>query len=189
MPSMNDELSVYGCELIDLSATSSTSSTVADDLTPTHTMATDDLNDRCSPPPSPSPSDKETVPWPGRTFIIKDPISGRQITLVRGELRLEYHTGDQGGYHWICVEKNGWLGFCDPVHNTYMGHDNRCGFIAQFKHHKDHESFCARKHPDGGYLLLTQHRDGLRRMDIGEDGHKLVETKDEGTAWEFVRVS
>ncbi|OTA90878.1 hypothetical protein M434DRAFT_397654 [Hypoxylon sp. CO27-5] len=164
---------------------SATSSTVGGDLTPTHSITTSDpLIDHRSP----SPTRKETVPWPGHTYIIRDPVSGRQITLVRGELSLENHAGDQGGYHWICVEKGGWLGFYDPVHGTYMGRDNRGGYMCKVKHHKGHEYFCARRHPDGGYLLLTQHWDELLKMGIGKDGHKLVETNGEGTAWEFVKV-
>ncbi|KAI1385544.1 uncharacterized protein F4822DRAFT_347062 [Hypoxylon trugodes] len=161
-----------------------TSSSVTGDITPTHTTATDEtLSDRRSPPPPPQ---KEDVPWPGHTFIIRDPASGRQVTLVRGELRMEEHMGDQGGYHWICVEKNGWLGFCDPVHGTYIGHDSMGSFISQVKHHKTHEYFCARRHPDGGYILSSLTVQGLSKMTIGEDGQKLVQA--EGTAFEFIKV-
>ncbi|KAI0836035.1 hypothetical protein F5Y06DRAFT_275056 [Hypoxylon sp. FL0890] len=167
--------------------TSTASSTVAGHLTPTHSMATDDLlTDNRYPTP------KETSPWPGNTYIIRHPVSGRQITLVRGELVLERHTGDQGGYHWICVEKDGWLGFCDPVHSTYMGmdHGGGPGYISKVKHHKSCEFFCTRRHPNGGYIILTQSKDlqKLRKMGTEPDGHKLVQTDGEGTAWEFVKV-
>ncbi|OTA98209.1 hypothetical protein M426DRAFT_70257 [Hypoxylon sp. CI-4A] len=167
---------------------STTSSTVAGDKTPTHSSVTDDLlGDRHSP--TASTSRRETVPWPGHTFIIRDPDSGRQITLECGELLLRSDRGNQGGYHWDCVEKDGWLGFRDPVHGMYMGHNNRGSFIAQVKHHKGYEFFCARRHPDGGYLLLTQHWNELWKMTIGKDGRSLVETTGKGTAWEFVDVT
>ncbi|OTB18056.1 hypothetical protein K445DRAFT_56017 [Daldinia sp. EC12] len=166
---------------------STSSSTVEGDATPTHSTVTDDLlSDYCATRSAVRP--KETVPWPGHTFIIREPISGKQLTIVRGELRLEPHKGDQGGYHWICVEKNGWLGFCDPIHNMFMGHDSLGTFVAQVRHHKPHEYFCTQRHPDGGYLLLTNYKDWLWKMAIAEDGQKVVTTKGEGTAWEFVKV-
>lgn len=166
---------------------STSSSTVGGDATPTHSTTTDDLlSDYHTTPPL--PRRKETVPWPGHTFIIREPISGKQITLVRGELRLEPHMGDQGGYHWICVEKNGWLGFCDPIHNMFMGHDSLGTFIARVRHHQAHEYFSTQRHPDGGYLLVTHYKDRLWKMVIAEDGQKLFTTKGEGTAWEFIKV-
>ncbi|KAI1097174.1 hypothetical protein F4804DRAFT_328394 [Jackrogersella minutella] len=158
------------------------------DLTPTHTTTSDDpftLPDYHSV----FQNLKETVPWPGNTYIIRDPDSRRQITLVRGELRLEFHTGEQGGYHWVCVEKDGWLGFYDPVHFMHMGRDNRGGYIAQVKHHRAYEYFNVRRHPNGGYILLTQSWSKLFKMGIAKPGHRLVETEGEGTAWEFENVS
>ncbi|KAI2616949.1 hypothetical protein GGS26DRAFT_577733 [Hypomontagnella submonticulosa] len=188
---MSTKLDSFGITLID---TSTASSTVAGDLTPTHTTTTDDLLNDIRPQSPTSPID--AVPWPGHTFIIRDPVSGRQITIVGGELRLEHHAGDRGGYHWICVEKDGWLGFRDPVHNMYMGYntkgnrDTRGDYVAEVKHHKSCEYFCARKHPDGGCHLLSYHQgqEKLWKVTIGKDGHKLVRTMDEGTLWEFIRV-
>ncbi|KAI1137690.1 hypothetical protein F5Y05DRAFT_385907 [Hypoxylon sp. FL0543] len=162
--------------------TSTTSSTVAGDLTPTHSIIDPLAEQRCPTPPI------ETAPWPGNTYIIRHPASGRQITLIRGELSLEYHMGDQGGYHWKCVETDGWLGFCDPVHATYMGSDFRGGIQSKVMHHKSCEHFCARRHPGGGYILLRRDGHALMKMKVGEDGRKLVETKGEGTPWEFVKV-
>ncbi|KAI1413305.1 hypothetical protein F5Y13DRAFT_198567 [Hypoxylon sp. FL1857] len=131
---------------------------------------------------------KYTVPWPGNIYIIRDPESHRQITLVDGELRLEPHLGNQGGYHWKCIEKAGYLGFRNPSDNLHIGHDNRGNFIAQKTHHKEWEYFNTRAHPDGGHLLLMAHSDGQRKMTIGPDGQRLVETNGAGTAWEFEKV-
>ncbi|KAI1076903.1 hypothetical protein F5B20DRAFT_554196 [Whalleya microplaca] len=173
--------------LFDLSAEkSSTYSTLANDLTPTHSMTSrDSLN---SPQFATSPPHAETVPWPGQKFAIRSQTSGRVITLVEGELRMEDNLGEQGGWHWVCVEKNGWLGFRSPVSGTYMGHNGRGGFVAAVKHHKSYEYFCTRRHPDGGYLLLMKHGDDLWKMDVGEEGHDLIETKGDGTVWDFVKV-
>ncbi|KAI0893038.1 hypothetical protein F4806DRAFT_477995 [Annulohypoxylon nitens] len=143
-------------------------------------------NDYYSPPPF----YKETVPCPDNTYIIRNPISGRQITLEHGELGLKHHTGEQGGYHWKCIENGGWLGFRDPIHGMYMGRDARGGYVARVKKHNAWEHFCARRHPDGGYVLLTRHWDSLMKMDIDKSGTKLIETsgKGKGAAWEFVKV-
>ncbi|KAI1385863.1 uncharacterized protein F4822DRAFT_356346 [Hypoxylon trugodes] len=133
---------------------------------------------------------RETVPWPGQTYIIREPSTRMQITLIDGELRLEDHKGDQGGYHWKCIETNGWLGFYNPSDMLHIGHDNRGNFIARAQQHDSWEYFGTRAHPDGGYLLLMRHGNTLWKMTIGEDGRKLVETneKEKGTAWEFVKV-
>ncbi|KAI1139102.1 hypothetical protein F5Y05DRAFT_380855 [Hypoxylon sp. FL0543] len=130
----------------------------------------------------------QTVPWPGNTYIIRDPKSRQQITLVDGELRLDVHLGDQGGYHWQCVEKDGWLGFRSPSDSLHIGHDGNGNFIAQKTHHKDWEYFNTRAHPAGGHLLLMRHWSGQWQMAIGPDGQKLIETKEQGTAWEFEKV-
>ncbi|KAI0838433.1 hypothetical protein F5Y06DRAFT_268068 [Hypoxylon sp. FL0890] len=163
-------------------------STEGDNSTPTptnsDTMADSFETDR---KPADAPQ-KETVPWPGNTYIIRDPKSGRQITLVDGELRLEYHLGNQGGYHWQCIEKDGWLGFRSPSDNLHIGHDNCGNFIAQKTHHRDWEYFNTRAHPDGGHLLLTRRWNVQRKMTIGPDGQKLMETDGHGTAWQFEKV-
>ncbi|KAI1207690.1 uncharacterized protein F4807DRAFT_434243 [Annulohypoxylon truncatum] len=158
-----------------------------------------------TPPPSEDPSEdplpdydyysstftrKETVPCPGNTYIIRDPTTRRQITLEGGELCLKHSTGEQGGYHWVCIENDGWLGFYDPIHGMYMGRDNKGGYMAKVKKHRGWERFCARRHPDGGYLLLSQHWDALMKMEANKSGTRLVEIsgKGRGTAWEFVQV-
>jgi hypothetical protein len=156
-----------------------TCSTVATN-TPTHTTATDDFWDHNTC--------RDAVPWAGETFMIRDRIRGRVITLKDGNLRLEANASRTGGWHWVCVEKNGWLGFRNYVSGTYIGHDGKGNFYAKVGHHEGHEFFCARRHPDGGYLLLMMHGMKFWKMDIGEDGNKLVETENEGTAWEFVKV-
>ncbi|RYO84891.1 hypothetical protein DL764_009257 [Monosporascus ibericus] len=92
------------------------------DATPTHTALSDDESGGLDPGFSKSftAAAPETVPWPGNTFVIRERASGRAIMLVHGELRLSSWdcAGDRGA-HWICEDKNGWLGFRNPVSNTY----------------------------------------------------------------------
>ncbi|KAI0382448.1 hypothetical protein F5Y04DRAFT_252688 [Hypomontagnella monticulosa] len=126
--------------LIDMSTSSST---VAGDLTPSHSTTDDLSNDVYS---QPRIHRTDVVPWPGHAFINRDPVSGRQIAKVG------HHAGDRGVtigsvYYWICVNKNGWLGFCYPVHNLYMGyntkgnHSTRGDYVAEVKHHRQCEIF------------------------------------------------
>ncbi|KAI1653480.1 hypothetical protein F4813DRAFT_374420 [Daldinia decipiens] len=65
-----------------------------------------------------------TGPWPGRAYKIRDPETERQITLVNGELKLEKDMGNRGGYHWLCIETDGYLGFRNPSNNMHIGHNN-----------------------------------------------------------------
>ncbi|KAI1768390.1 hypothetical protein GGR53DRAFT_477965 [Hypoxylon sp. FL1150] len=161
-------------------------STTAGDFTPPQSASmADDFEDYLD---SLSLDNKTAAPWPGNTYIIRDPDSQRQITLVRGQLRLAPHLGNQGGYHWECIEKDGWLGFRSPSDHLHIGHDNRRNFIASAKDHRPWEFFNTRAHPNGGHILLVVHGWQQWKMAISKDGRQLVETMDEGTAWEFVKV-
>ncbi|KAK7754005.1 hypothetical protein SLS62_004104 [Diatrype stigma] len=134
----------------------------------------------------------EVVPWPGSTFVIRERVTRRPrraITLVMGGLQLKDWNcpGDQSS-HWICEEKDGWLGFHSPVADKYIGHDNKRGFWAEARQHKDWEYFCARRHPEGGYVLLIKRSHTLSKMGVAHNGGKLVETTGEGAVWDFVKL-
>ncbi|KAI1770126.1 hypothetical protein F4818DRAFT_434045 [Hypoxylon cercidicola] len=164
----------------------STDSTTTGSLTPTHSVSmTDEFDEYLDS----LGLDDKTAPWPGNTYIIRDPDSERQITLVGGQLRLAPHLGNQGGYHWECIESNGWMGFRSPSDHLHIGHDNRRNFIASAKEHRPWEYFNTRAHPKGGHILLVVHGWQQWKMTISEDGSNLIETMDEGTAWEFEKVT
>lgn len=148
--------------------------------TPTYSVA-DTVTDRGG-------IDNSSVPpWPGNTYIIFNKETGLSITVVSGKLQVVQELTLRGGHHWDCVEKNGWLGFRNCVSGKFIGHDSKGNFIATVNHHQTHEYFCARKHPDGGYVLLMRHGDTMMKMAIAGDEKTLVETKHEGTRWEFIR--
>jgi hypothetical protein len=130
------------------------------------------------------------VPGPNETFLIRHRESFRTITLIDGQLRLCDDLTLQGGFHWRCEEKDGWLGFRNCVSGTYMGYDDKKKFIARVTHHRDHEYFCVRPHARrGGYELLTRHGQKLWRMGVADDGKTLVEiTQGEGATWDFHRI-
>jgi len=89
---------------------------------------------------------------------------------------------------WDCVEKNGFFGFRHE--GVYLGHDNQGNFIARVRRHDAWEHLCTRKHPDGGYQLMTLHWWGwvFRFMGVDHDRQRLVETTDGGALWDFLKV-
>ncbi|KAM5356444.1 hypothetical protein ACJ41O_003090 [Fusarium nematophilum] len=170
---------------IEVSDTMSMASTIDGSgfLTPTHTA---DTATEVGFDGGPSPT--EAVPGPDAVFVIRHRETGRVITLVDGDLRLCEGFSARGGFHWHCVEKDRWLGFRNCVSGTYIGHNERKGFIARVTHHRQHEYFCVRAHPRGGYELLMRHGNELWSMAVGGDGAALAETKGEGALWDFLRV-
>ncbi|KAI1474674.1 hypothetical protein F4774DRAFT_321124 [Daldinia eschscholtzii] len=156
--------------------------------TPTHTISSTNTMDNSCSCPIQRTELKDTPPFPGQTFAIRERNTGRYITLMEGNLLVLENVGNQGGWHWVCVENNGWLGFRNPVSSTHIGHDTNHKYWAEYKHHLSHESFCARKHPQGGYILLSRQGDALWKMAVDDCG-RLVETEKDGTLWDFIRIS
>ncbi|KAI9641974.1 hypothetical protein NHQ30_009843 [Ciborinia camelliae] len=148
--------------------------------TPTHTAITENLFS--------SPPFRNTVPYAGKTFTIRDRNHGRVITLKEGTLQVSPNIPRAGGCHWTCIERDGWFGFRNCVSGQFFGHDGKGKFHCKVSHHRNHEWFCTRAHPSGGHLLLMLHGDKFRQMKIGNDDTELVETDGEGTAWDFIEV-
>ncbi|KAI0379350.1 hypothetical protein F5Y04DRAFT_282775 [Hypomontagnella monticulosa] len=148
----------------------------------------------------------DTVPRPGQTYIIRHSVSHRQVTLIEGILCLERHMGDQGGYHWECIETNGWLGFRNPSdhlhiggeyefygpHNEYQQSQNLGETfgrpVAQERSHMKDAYLTVRGHQEGGQILLVKFGDRLLKMAVEDDEHKLCWTDKDGPAWEFVNI-
>ncbi|KAI2606172.1 uncharacterized protein GGS25DRAFT_499859 [Hypoxylon fragiforme] len=135
-----------------------------------------------------SSSAAETSPHAGQAFAIREHEGTRYITLMEGKLVVHENVGERGGWHWICAEAKGWFGFRSPVSATYIGHDANGNFWAVCNHHLAHESFCVRRHHEGGYVLLMPHEDTLMKMAISDSGPTLVETSGNGTRWDFIKV-
>ncbi|KAI5458469.1 hypothetical protein BGZ63DRAFT_47157 [Mariannaea sp. PMI_226] len=140
--------------------------------------------------PRTADSAEPAFPWPGETFIIRLRDTGQTVTLVDGRLELCDEFRPEGGCHWRCEEKDGWFGFRNCVSGTYIGHDGKKKFIAKVSHHREHEYFCVRFNPKrGGFELLTRHGPELWRMNVGQDGKTLVETKGDSVTWDFFKLS
>lgn len=127
----------------------------------------------------------DIVPWAGEVFVISEESGDHTITVCNGTLRVCRGLNQFGGFFWECVENNGWLGFRNCISGKYMGRDDAGNFVADAGDHTQHEWICARRHPDGGYVLLVRRGDDLLKMAIGDDGQGLVETRLEGTRWVF----
>jgi hypothetical protein len=132
---------------------------------------------------------RDAVPWPGETFIMVERATGRVLSHTKGELRLEDNTSRRGCWHWLCVETDGWFGFCNTASGRHLGVDGNT-LLAEAKHHLGCEFFCTKRHPNGGYLLLATKNDWkLLKVGHNKEGNGLVATEDvEGVVWEFVKV-
>ncbi|KAI0892450.1 hypothetical protein F4806DRAFT_479793 [Annulohypoxylon nitens] len=136
---------------------------------------------------SPPETHKWENPWPGYTYIIREPKSKLQVTLVGGLVRMRPHLGDQGGYHWECIYNKGWLGFRNPSSFVHLGY--QCvGIVAEVKHHKNNEFFVTRGYPGGGHVLLSKYDHELRLINI-EGDQLCLSNDDRYTVWEFIKVS
>jgi len=178
---------------LDAESQPSNDHTVAD--TPTHTSDT---------VPGPKPEGNfsveqgiESVPWPGRTFMIRTRTSDRILAREGGNLVLkEAAELAPCGWRWTCVEHpEGWLGFRETSSGVYLGRDNQGGFRARATHHKAWELFDARRHPDGGYQLLSNHWWNRQRMAVDMETQRVVEIAGPGDTvgaaarWDFVQIT
>ncbi|RAK79566.1 uncharacterized protein BO72DRAFT_504709 [Aspergillus fijiensis CBS 313.89] len=120
---------------------------------------------------------ESSCPWPGCKYIIRETESKLVIALKDGGLDLyalptkETVNYDLGLYWNCCMENEKmWLGFKNTVSAAYMGHSDRQScwrFQATQLSHGERESFCARQHHDGGYVLLVKHGSGFLPMKAG----------------------
>jgi hypothetical protein len=181
--------------IIELDAESQPSNdhTAAD--TPTHTS---DTTIHCPGPKGNFSVEPgiESVPWPHRTFIIRNRASDRILAREGGNLVLkEAAELAPCGWRWTCVEHpQGWFGFRETSSGTYLGRDNQGGFRAWATQQKGWEQFDVRRHPDGGYQLLSINWWNRQRMAVDMKTHRVVEIAGPGDTvgavarWDFVQV-
>ncbi|UKZ76118.1 hypothetical protein TrVFT333_003814 [Trichoderma virens FT-333] len=131
------------------------------------------------------------VPWPGGVYRIINKTSDKAITLANGHLCLQETNDPRDEYsHWLCVEANGYFGFFNQKANKYIGHDGEWGMRAWAERFLDWEYFTPRRHPAGGYQLLSPfYHHTLRELAVANGGKKLIRRDHGITLWEFVKVS
>ncbi|KAL6857537.1 hypothetical protein ACO1O0_004975 [Amphichorda felina] len=132
------------------------------------------------------------VPWPDNTYIIVEKGTSRAITLTNNGLRLQDTNGQDEDTHnnrWLCVEKNGYFGLCNPRTGRYLGHDGKSGMRAGATVLDFWELITPRRHPSGGYQLLLPHNSvTLKMVTVAEDGRGLARRQHGQTLWEFIKV-
>lgn len=131
---------------------------------------------------------RDAVPQAGDTFVIRNQADDRVIALLDGKLHLEDDFGHAGNCYWYCVEKDGWLGFCETELGRYLGHDFWLNFTAEATEHEEYQYFQPRRLASGGYLLLSPNLGKLLHIAVGKDGKSLVAARKGGIAWEFIKV-
>ena len=159
--------------------------------TPTHT--TDTVPEPGFEGPVPA---IECVPWPGRTYMIRNRASDGVLAREGGRLVLKRAMDLTGcGWHWACVEReDGWLGFRETSSGVYLGRDDRGGFRASATEHRARQLFDLRRHPEGGYQLLSICWWARLRMAVDMKTQNLVEISGsrsesvEAALWDFVRI-
>jgi hypothetical protein len=135
-----------------------------------------------------------SIPWPGRTFIIRSQENGEVITFLDGEIVMD-KPGGLGTFRWRCVEKHGWMGFKDPASALHLGYNEQALLRCEMAHHQDWEYLCPRMRPDGGFVLLVLVEAALLPLGVStiksENGKQKVRVKDwedKGIFWDFIEV-
>lgn len=159
--------------------------------TPSHTTLVSDTESVEGPLSS---GIETSCPWPGCKYIIRETESKLVIALKDGGLDLyalptkETVNYDLGLY-WNCVEKNdGWLGLKNTVSGGFIGLAKSPSFNATNLDHTMRHSFCARQHPDGGYILLFNDTDDDTLVPMRASNEMLTCRYGKVTRWEFIKV-
>ncbi|CAI6087294.1 hypothetical protein V2G26_019561 [Clonostachys chloroleuca] len=142
-----------------------------------------------------------SAPEHGRTYLIIESSSGRAISLpgalVGGDRLLLQAPGEgfAAKKHWLCVEKDGYLGFQNPASGRFMGHDGSwegggiSGVRASATVLEQWELFTLRPHPEGGNLLLSPHTPfRLNVVTTSADGKGLEVRQNGRTTWKFIKI-
>jgi hypothetical protein len=137
---------------------------------------------------------RSSIPWPGRTYIIRSHKNGQVITFLDGKVVMD-KPGGLGTFRWRCVEEKGWMGFKDPASAQYLGYHEH-GLLFCRSHHRNNEYICPRMRPEGGCVLLVRHDEHLRPLGAfaneSENGIKqkikIMDWSSEEIVWDLVEV-
>ncbi|KAL7788418.1 hypothetical protein V8C43DRAFT_307199 [Trichoderma afarasin] len=135
----------------------------------------------------------DTVPWPDKTYMIREKESGLVIGISDGRLYMhEFSKGlDPEPYHWFCVESNGYFGFFNRRNNKYLS-SRKGSALCTVSDFGTTEYFFPRRHPNGGYQLLVAviAVNSIRANQVAIlSQDNIIMRQHAGTIWEFVQVS
>jgi hypothetical protein len=138
---------------------------------------------------APTLDSSEVVPWPGKSYLILSKGTTHAITLMQGRVLQMQDAIDFVGSvdnRWQCIERNGYFGFYNGHAMTYLGHDNKGNVVATAKKMQGWELLTPRRHPDGGYQLLSPHwAEELHSINVVDSTGALVRSPHGNTLWEF----
>ena len=89
----------------------------------------------------------------------------------------------KGGFLWQCEENNGWLAFRNLVSGGYIGYKNK-RYVCEAQNLNATVNLCARRHPDGGYILMSLIGDKWWDLSISQNSF-VTSKSGEGTRWLF----
>ena len=112
--------------------------------------------------------------------------------LLDGEVEFT-EMGGLGSPHWICVKRDGWLGFRNLVSGRFLSYSSHGKLICTAREHRKAQNFCTRMRPQGGCVLLMPDDDELYNVGINvKAGMEQLEVdwydQCEDIAWEFDQV-
>ncbi|KAK0643544.1 hypothetical protein B0T16DRAFT_459680 [Cercophora newfieldiana] len=144
---------------------------------------------------SPSRITRDAPPWPSTThaYILLHLPSQRPLTLHNGKpilSPLSDSSPPPGCPTWIISEEDGWLGLRNAASGKQLGRNWPGEVVAEADHHKWWEFLCARRHPEGGYVLLIVNcvAHAMEKIGVADDGRSLALRKGEPARWEFIKV-
>ncbi|TFB04188.1 hypothetical protein CCMA1212_003449 [Trichoderma ghanense] len=139
----------------------------------------------------------DAVPWPGNTYNIIEESTGQLLAAEgHGNFPVNLRLKDpKGGFapniSWLCVEANGYFGLFNQRSNVYLStYAQHNGLPSTFG---PDQYFVPRRHPKGGYQLLSPVGNTLKQFAVVPPDATSVATfvrrQHAGTIWRFVRVS
>ncbi|KAI9151347.1 hypothetical protein HJFPF1_08549 [Paramyrothecium foliicola] len=139
-----------------------------------------------------SDAESITVPKPGSVYVIHCKGSRACIVQRKGAVLVDVARQGQCGYLWECVEKRGWLGFCNTVSGRFLGTDENLDFVAERTDLNVDECFVATYVPAGGFELRVLMGMAFWGIDVMDGRLELVECDGPEDArpavWTFVKT-
>ena len=132
------------------------------------------------------------IPAPGNTYMIVNKAARKAVTCSDGHSLVLQEIGaksDGFAQQWLCVEHNGFFGFCNPRRGRYIGLNSEKRISAKALMIESSECFTPRMQPEGGYQPPPPSK-GVKLMVlvVAENGQGLERRHHGKTLWEFVKV-
>lgn len=132
------------------------------------------------------------IPWAHSIYMILETTTKKCITIENKKIVLRDFSSAElpkANNSWLCLEKDGYLGFQNPATGRFLGRNGHRKIHADASHFKGYEMFAPRKHTNGAYMMMMAADNfKLRMMCLDENGEELVDRDHGCTTWEFYKV-